>query len=288
MKLVKKNDLKLIFDDHETWSLYLQLRMKSGLGLRKLLRWIMFLRAKRIERLATRKSDHIIVTNRKCIDFYIREYNIQKNRITEIENIALQEEIDEALKSNELIHDFFKNDKRKKIVHVYRNPPMKNAKQFHRDTLTNRNYERVIAAQEKLEDWVLVLFGKPNPELEKRGVVFIEYLPRIAYLANISKGTVGINPLVVNAKTSISSQNRVFEYAKLGIRIISSKTQLLLENFEDKLIWFNPDEQLETLVGILKNIDEYPSGKELQQYSKKFRWEEEVKKIIQVYNDLLN
>lgn len=288
MKLTRKNSIKLIFDDHETWSLYLQLRMKSGLGFRKVIRWILFLRAKRIEKLASRKSDHLIVTNRKCIDFYMQEYNIQKNNITEIENIALQQEIDEALKSDELLHDFFKKDKRKKIVHVYRNPPIKNPKQFHRDILANRNYDRIIDAQEKLEDWVLVLFGKSNPELEKRGVVFIEYLPRIAYMANISKGNVGINPLVVNAKTSISSQNRIFEYAKLGVRIISTKTQLLKENFEDKLIWFNPEDDLDKLVSILENIDKYPTGKELQEFSKKFSWEEEIKKIILVYENLLN
>jgi glycosyltransferase involved in cell wall biosynthesis len=287
MKLIKKSNIKLIFDDHETWSLYLQLRMKSGLGFRKFLRWILLLRAQRIEKLAARKSDHIIVTNRKCIDFYLQKYKIRKNSITEIENIALQEEIDTALKSDDLLHDFFKKDKRKKIVHVYRSPPAKNPKQFHKDTLTNRNYNRIIDAQEKLEDWVLVLFGKRNPELEKRGVVFIEYLPRIAYLANISKGDVGINPLVVNAKTSISSQNRIFEYAKLGVRIISTRTQLLKENFEDKLIWFNPEDELDKLVSILENINKYPTGKELQEYSKKFSWEEEIKKAIKIYEALL-
>lgn len=288
MKLNRNSDIKLIFDDHETWSLYLQLRMKSGLGIRKFLRWFLYLRTKRIEKCAAAKSDHIIVTNRKCIDFYIQKYQIQEDKITEIENIALQQEIDKALKSDELIHDFFKKDKRKKIVHVYRSPPVKNSKQFHRDVLTNRNYNKIIDAQEKLDDWVLVLFGKRNPGLEKRGAVFIEYLPRIAYLANISKADVGINPLVINAKTSISSQNRIFEYAKLGVRIISTKTQLLEENFEDKLIWFNPDDHIDKLVNILENIDRYPTGEEIQNYSKKFSWEEEIKKVIQVYEILQN
>ena len=137
-----------------------------------------------------------------------------------------------------------------------------------------------------MDDWVLVLIGKRDEDLEKRGVVFIDYMPRINYLANISKANLGINPLVVNDKTKISSQNRVFEYAKLGVQVISTKTPLLEENFNQKIIWFNPDESVEKLVDILTNIENFPTGKELMEYSKQFSWETDFKEIIRIYNDL--
>ena len=92
-----------------------------------------------------------------------------------------------------------------------------------------------------------------------------------------------INSRFVNYSVNGSlkgATNRIYDLAKLGVRTISTKTPLLEENFNDKLIWFNPDDPLEKLIDILKNIDEYPTGKELQEYSKKYTWKNEVQKML--------
>lgn len=286
--LAKKTGLKLIYDDHETWSLWMKLRVKAGLSYRKILRFVLYQRVKRIEKKAAKIANHIIVTNRKCIDFYNSTYSVDRQRISEIENIALEEEIEEALANESLVNSIFTTDPRKKIVHVYRHPPKKNQKQYLQDQLINRDFSRIIEAQEKLDDWVLILIGKKNVELEKRGVIFIDHMLRVEYLANIAKADVGLNPLVINEKTSISSQNRIFEYAKLGVRIISTQTELLKENFGDLIIWFNPDDSLEKIIDILKNIDKQPTAIELKKFSEKFNWEKEMKKILAVYTTIIH
>lgn len=285
MKTAEKNKIKFIYDDHETWSLWLKLRAQKGIGLRKIIRYYNAFRVKRIERKISHKADHIFVTNVKCIPFFTK-LKVPINKISAIENIALQSEINKALQKEDIIVDFFKKDKRKKMVNVYHHAESQN-KQQKRDKTLDRNFERFVEAQEQLNDWVLVLFGNKNPELEKRGVVFIDYMPRIAYLANVAKCDIGLNPLALTEKTKISSQNRVFEFAKLGLRIISTKTPLLKDNFDDKIIWFNPNDPLDELISILTNINDYPTGEELQEYSKKFSWEKEVKKMINVYQKLL-
>ncbi|TET30711.1 MAG: hypothetical protein E3J70_03945 [Candidatus Heimdallarchaeota archaeon] len=279
-RVAKKHNLKFIYDDHETWFLWLKLRAKAGIGFRKIMRYYIAFRARWIERRIAKIADKIIVTNIKCIPYY-EKLRISGNKIISVENIVLQNEINEALRSKELVVDFFKNDERKKIVHVSHSSGY--GKQKKKDDQLDRQFDRIIEAQEKLEDWVLVLFGKKNVELEKKGVVFIDFMPRISYLANIAQADVGLNPLAITEKTFISSQNRVFEFAKLGLRIISTKTPLLQHNFDDMLIWFNPDEPTEKVIDLLQNIDSFPTGKELQEYSNKFDWENEAQKIINIY-----
>ncbi|NHK32594.1 MAG: glycosyltransferase family 4 protein [Asgard group archaeon] len=281
-RVAKKYNLKFIYDDHETWSLWLKLRAKAGIGLRKIIRYYIAIRAKKLERKIAKSADLIIVTNIKCIPFY-NELEIPKEKIISVENIALQNEIDEALNREDLIIDFFKNDKRKKIVHVYHGS--NKSRQEKRDDLLDRDFDLFVEAQNKLDDWVLVLFGKENSDLIKKGVVFLDFMPRINYLANIAKADVGLNPLTITEKTLISSQNRVFEYAKLGLRIISTKTPLLQHNFNEVLIWVNPDDPLDKIIDILQNINKFPSGKDIQDYSKKFDWENEMQKVINAYSE---
>ena len=285
-KIVKKLNIKFIFDDHETWSLWLKERAKKAIGLKnKLLRYYIYIRSIGIEKRIARMADHIIVTNVMCIPFF-KKLKIPAEKITSLENIALQSEIDQALKDKDSIADFWKTDKRKKIVHVYHRSKGRSAKQSRKDETIDRDFEVFVQAQEQLDDWVLVLFGAKDSELEKRGVVFIDFMPRISYLANVAQADLGLNPLVITPKTIISSQNRIFEYTKLGVRVISTKTPLLEQNFDDMLIWMNPDEPLEKLLKILKNIDSYPSGKDLQKYGKKFSWEKEAQKMVDAYNKL--
>lgn len=285
-KVVKKHKLKFIFDDHETWSLWLKERAKRAVGIKnRLVRSFVYLRSIGIEKKIAKMADYIIVTNVMCIPFF-KKLKIPESKIIPIENIALQSEIDLGLKSKDLVVDFFKKDKRKKIVHVYHRSKGKSTKQSRKDESIDRQFEVFVSAQEKLDDWVLVLFGEKDPDLIKRGVVFIDFMPRINYLANIACADVGLNPLIITEKTVISSQNRTFEYAKLGVRIISTKTPLLQRNFQDMIIWMNPDEPLEKLIDILNNIDQYPTGKKLQEYSKKFSWENETSPMIEVYKNL--
>ena len=173
------------------------------------------------------------------------------------------------------------------MVHTYSLAKTKKVSNGQKDKQLDREFDVFVQAQEILDDWVLVLFGKNDPELEKRGVVFIDYLPRIAYLANIAKADIGLNPLVITPKTLISSQNRTYEFAKLGVRVISSRTPLLEENFEDKMIWFNLDEPVEKLVDILQNIESYSTGLELQSFCEKYSWDNEMKKLLSKYQEYL-
>jgi len=285
-KIKEKLNLKLVYDDHETWSIWLKLRAKATQGYKRILRFYLYLKAKRIEKILAKKSEVIVVTNVKCIPFY-EKLNVPTNRIIVIENVSLKSEIDEALKREDLVIDYFKNKRRKTMVHTYSLANTDNIRKKQKDKQLDREFDVFVQAQEILDDWVLVLFGKKDPELKKRGVVFIEYLPRIAYLANIAKANIGLNPLVITPKTLISSQNRTYEYAKLGVRVISSKTALLEENFEDKMIWFNPDESVEKLVDILQNIENFPSGKELQAFCEKYSWETEMEKLLKAYQKFL-
>ncbi|MHA1354441.1 MAG: glycosyltransferase, partial [Candidatus Heimdallarchaeota archaeon] len=234
-KIKEKLKLKVVYDDHETWSIWLKLRAKATQGYKRILRFYLYLKAKRIEKILAKKSEVIVVTNVKCIPFY-EKLKVPTRRIVAIENVSLQSEIDEALKREDLVIDYFKNERRKTMVHTYSLANTDNIRKKQKDKQLDREFGVFVQAQEILDDWVLVLFGKKDPELEKRGVVFIEYLPRIAYLANIAKANIGLNPLVITPKTLISSQNRTYEYAKLGVRVISSQTALLEENFEDKMI----------------------------------------------------
>jgi glycosyltransferase involved in cell wall biosynthesis len=284
-RVAKKHNLRFVYDDHETWYLWLKLRAKTGVGFRKIIRYYIAFRAKNIEKKIANTADVIIVTNIKCIPYY-RELNIPQKRIISVENIALQKEIDEALKSEDLVIDFFKKDKRKKLIHVYHRTG--STRQERKDDLLDRDFDSFVEAQSKLDDWVLVLFGKRDKELESKGVVFIDFMPRINYLANVAKADVGLNPLSITEKTLISSQNRVFEYAKLGLRIISTKTPLLQHNFDDMLIWVNPDDPVNKIIDILQNINKYPTSKDIQDYSKKFDWEKEMQKVIDAYTKFNN
>ncbi|MHA1531361.1 MAG: glycosyltransferase [Candidatus Heimdallarchaeota archaeon] len=282
-KVAKKYNLIFIYDDHETWSIYLKEIAKAGLKLTtKILRFYIYLKSIGIERRLTRQAKHIFVTNVKCIDFFVKK-RIPQEKITAIENVVLQSEIDEALNSDHLVLDFFKTDKRMKIINIHHQATGVKANQINRDALINRKFDRFIDAAEQLDNWVLVLLGKKDPILEERGVVFFDKMPRIAYLANTVQADIGVNPLTINPKTLISSQNRIYDLAKLGVRTISTRTPLLEENFQNNLIWFNPNDPVKKLVEILQNIENYPSGKELQEYSKKFSWKNEKQKMIDVY-----
>lgn len=285
-KIKKKLNLKLVYDDHETWSIWLKLRAKASKGYKRILRFYLYFRAKKIEKILTKCSELIVVTNIKCIPFY-EKLRVPSDRIVAIENVCLQSEIDEALKSEDLVIDYFKNEKRKTMVHTYSLAKTEKVRKYQKDKQLDREFDVFIQAQEILDEWVLVLFGEKDPKLEKRGVVFIEYMPRITYLANIAKANIGLNPLVITPKTLLSSQNRTYEYAKLGVRVISARTPLLEENFDDKMIWFNLDEPVEKLVKILKNIEDYPTGQELQKFSEKWNWENEIKKLLKAYEDFL-
>ncbi|MHA1367389.1 MAG: glycosyltransferase, partial [Candidatus Heimdallarchaeota archaeon] len=283
LSVVRKLKLKFIYDDHETWSLWLRNRAEKASGFKKVLRYYLYYRAKKLEKKIPRKADLLIVTNVKCLDFY-NKLGIPSEKIITVENVALRSEIEQALKNTDLVVDFIKTDKRKKIIHTYHQLTFKDKAQASKDLHIDRIINRFVDAADELDDWVLVLFGPKNPELEKRGVVFIDYMPRVAYLANIANADVGINPLVPCERIFLTSQNRIYEYGLIGLRTISTRTPLIVEHFGDKVIWYDPDESYEKLLEILRNIDDYPSGAEFKKYCKKFSWQTEAKKMLDAYD----
>ena len=88
-KLKKKLNLKLVYDDHETWSIWLKLRAKASKGYKRILRFYLYFRAKKIEKILAKYSELIIVTNVKCVPFY-EKIKVPTERIVAMENICLQ------------------------------------------------------------------------------------------------------------------------------------------------------------------------------------------------------
>jgi len=74
----------------------------------------------------------------------------------------------------------------------------------------------------------------------------------------------------------------------LGLRIITPKAHVFYEKFGDLLIYANTTTPKDEIKRILQSIDEYPSGSEIQLFSEKYRWEDEIKKMVVEYSHLLS
>ena len=66
-----------------------------------------------------------------------------------------------------------------------------------------------------------------------------------------------------------------------------SKSVYLEDKFGDKLIWAGPETPKSKLKEILNNIDSYASKEELIELGKKYRWEDEMKALIEKYAEIL-
>ena len=272
--------VKFVYDDHEVWDIYYKLyadRTKNWL--KKIQRRYLQIIAKSLSRKIMTQADLVIFVNDYWVHYYEKK-GINVNKIISIENFPRKKDIDHALKNEIKVDDFFLKDKRRKIVTASKFAKLSD------DTL--RNIDNIAEVANELDDWVIVNFGEPDEKFDKLGVVSIGFKPRFEFIASCSMCDIILNPLILDELMHYSSPNRFFEAALLDVRIISSKVKTLMEKFNDLLIWVNTDTSKEEIKIILKNIDEYPSGKEIKKVASKFIWENEEKKLIARYNELLN
>lgn len=275
---INKN-MKFVYDDHEVWELTKKQKSENIKNpIKFLIRKKLYFDSKRISKKVMKKADLIIVVNDYWIKFYEKR-GVNPKKIITIENFPKKELIDEALSREDLIDDFFIKDPRSKVV--VSSSGAKVTADVSRNVI---NYAEAIF---ELDNWVLVIFGPKDERLEKLDAHFISYKPLIEYLSYCSKCNVTIHPALLNERSHYGSPNRIFESALLGLRIISSRAKTLVDKFNNYLIWAGPETSKEDLIKIFMNIDDYPTGKELMEYGKRFIWEDQVKKLIYRYEEIL-
>lgn len=276
---VKPKDAKFIYEDHEIWELIKKLELTERKGIIKFpLRVYQYLMAKFLSKKIMKKSDIVVVVQKYWIDFYV-DRGIKRKKIISIENFPSKDLIDEAIKRVDLVDDFILSDPRKKIVHSSKLSKVSD------DFL--RDITKFVEAVNELDDWVLVIFGSEDKIFTDLGVKFLPPRSPVEYLASSAKCDVALNPLVLNERLNFCSPNRLYESVALGLRVISTKAIAFYENFGDMLIWIGTDTPKEKIVEILKNIDDYPTGEEIKIFSKKFNWEDSVKKLVNRYEEIL-
>lgn len=276
---IKPKDMLFIYEDREIWELIKKLEWRERNSFFKWpLRIYQFIAAKRLSIRIMKKAQLNIVVQKNWIDFYEAK-GVNRETIIAIENFASSEIINEALEREDLVDDFILSDPRKKMVHSSK------ISKVSVDYLTD--IKKFVYAAQELDDWVMVVFGPEDEVYSEMGVKFLKPRPLLEYLASCSRCDVMLNPLVLNERIDFCSPNRLYEGTALGLRFISTKAQVFFENFDDMLIWIDEKTTKEEIVKILTNIDNYPTGKEIREFTKKYDWEQEIKKLIKHYNKLL-
>ena len=278
IRFIIPNSIKFVYDDHEIWE-YLRKRQVAATKniMKKLIvRVIQFL-TKKINKKITRKADMIIVINDHWIDYYQKK-GINSKKIISIENFTSKSLSKDVLESKVTIDDFFIKDKRKKIVH---------SSKLKLSAKVVRDVSNFAKAAQELDDWVMVVFSSIDEEFEKLGVKFIDPKPRMEYLASVSKCDVALNTLLLDERFHYSSSNRLYEFIALGLRVIASPAQTYIKKFGDDLIWAGTETPKEEIKEILRNIDNYTTGKDLQKFIEKYNWENEMDKLVKKYEELL-
>ena len=276
-KIIPKG-VKFIYDDHEVWELYYKLYVKRTKGLwKKIQRRYLQIISRFLSRKVMKQADLVIFVNEYWVEYY-KKRGISHSKLISVENYPLKKDIDFALSGKIVVDDFFKNDPRKKIVTASKFAKLSEG--------TLRNIDNIAEAAYELEDWVVVNFGVSEEKYEKLGVVSIGFKPRFEFIASCSMCDIILNPLVLDELMHHSSPNRFFEAALIGVRIISSEAETLVEKFDKLLIWANHNTPKEDVKKILMNIEDYPTGKEIQKAAQKFTWENEKKKLIMRYKEL--
>ncbi|NHJ48129.1 MAG: glycosyltransferase family 4 protein [Asgard group archaeon] len=277
--VIPKN-VKFTYDTHEDWELLRKRQRKVEPNFIKKLAVIFYTypSTRRATRKIAKKADLIVLTTEFSID-YFKKMGVKKENIITVENYALKEVIDKALKSKKLVDNYIKNETRKKVVHSSRR---KLSTKIVRDVAV---YAEAIA---ELDDWVMIVFGPEDEEYQKLGVKFLPPRDQIAYLACISECDVALNPLILDERTHYSSSNRIFEFVSLGLRVLSSKAKYLEKKFGDNLIWAGPESTKEEIIKILENIDDYPGKETLMSVGGKYYWEQEIMKLVDKYQQFLS
>jgi len=277
---VKPKMAKFIYEDHEIWELIKKLELKERKNILKIpIRLYQYFAAKILTKRIMKKADLVVLVQKHWIDFY-QKRGINENKMISIENFTPREIIEEAQKKKEFVDEFIKNDSRKKLVHSSKSCKPSD------DYL--RSIRIYAEATKELENWVMIIFGPKDEVFEELEVKFLPPRSYIEYLACCAECDVMINPLVLNERLNFCSPNRLYEATALGLQVISTKAQAFYENFDDLLIWIDFNTTKEDIIKILSNIDEYPSGKEIQEHTFEHHiWEKEVKKLIEKYKQLL-
>jgi glycosyltransferase involved in cell wall biosynthesis len=278
-RFIISNNMKFIYDDHEVWELLRQRQAQMTKNpFYKIIIKIVYSLTKKINKKISKKADLIVVVNKHWIEFY-KDRSTDPSKIIVVENFYSKDLIDKVLSSDIKVNEFFLKDPRKKIIHTEKNALI--------SSKVVRDVTNFVYAISELDDWVLCVFGPGDEESEKLGVKFFPPAEQLEYLASCSKCDVALNPLVLDRpRGPYSSQNRLFEFAALGLVIISSKAITLVEKFGDVIIWLNPDTSVDEIKKILVNTDKHPSKEEIKKVAQKYNWESEVKKLINAYDNL--
>ncbi|NHJ04812.1 MAG: hypothetical protein EAX90_08310 [Candidatus Heimdallarchaeota archaeon] len=280
VRFTLKKGNKFVYDDHELWELIRKIKTKNIKNpIKKIIRYFLYVSSKRINKKVMKKADLIIVVNNYWIKFYGKK-GLSEKKIITIENFPKMNLIEQALNYQEELNEFIINDQRKKIVFSSA------GSKASLDAI--RKIDIYAEAVQELSNWVMIIFGPEDEKYIKLGVHFIPPKPIVEYLANCSKCDLMLNPLILNERNHYSSINRVFEAANLGIRIITTNLKTLEEKFENKLITVPINIGKEELKQILREIDRYPTGKEISTIAKKFTWENQISILISGYDSLLN
>ncbi|MBN1328393.1 MAG: glycosyltransferase [Candidatus Heimdallarchaeota archaeon] len=279
-KIIPKNT-PFVYDEHEVWELLTKMYADRIKGiLRKLRKKYIQISTKYLTRKILKQADLVIFVNEYWVDYYANK-GFDRSKIISVENYPLEEQMKYILEANLPVDEFFTKDPRKKIVHSSKFVLLSQELQ--------RNVENIVQAVEELDDWVLVVFGPKEERFENRGVVFIPAKPRFEYLASCKFCQVALNPIVINERNHYCSPNRFYEFVKIGLRVFTPKAKTFIEKFgEDALIWVDTNCSKEEIKNILVNIEQYPTGKELQKIAEKFQWEKEVQKVVDKYANLLS
>ena len=280
VRIALPKEVKFVYDTHEDWELLRKRQRKIESNFLKKLAVIFYTYpiTRYITKKIAKKADLIVLTTKYSIPYFIK-IGINPDKIITIENFPLKSIIEKALKSKNLIDEFIRKEKRKKLIH--------SSSQVKLSSKVVRDVTVFAETINELDDWVMIVFGPEDEEFLKLNVKFLPPRDQIAYLASISECDVAINPLIVDERTNYSSPNRVFEFVSLGLKVISSKTVYLEDKFKDYLIWAGPETPKDEIKQILSNVESFHSNDELKKIGLKFIWEEEIKKLYIKYTELL-
>ncbi len=278
-RLTIPKNTKFVYDDWEVWELYRKYDFLSKKNIiKKLIRLMQYFTTKWANKKVIKKIDFMIVVN----DYWKTHYEkrgAKNNQIITLENFPSKKIIEQSLGKDELVDSFILNDTRKKIIHS--SASSKVSEDFQRD-ITN-----IVQAVSELDDWAVIIFSKPDEKFENLGVKFLQPRSLIEFLACCSRCDIALNPLILNERTHYSSPNRLFEFAVLGLKIMSSKAKTFVDKFDDSLIWVDPATPKEDIKDILIHLERYASGEEMKKLAKDFFWEKEAMKLIEKYNEML-
>lgn len=263
--LSRMNHCKFIYDSHEFATGVKELRKKRF----KRCLWAM------TEIYFAGKADAVITVNRH-LSRMLRRYR------------KLQFDPDVVMNASDLIGSV-KNDKKKagkkRIV-------------YHSALVPGRGFEKILEAVSRLEGVQLTVFGSGSSEIEfKRfagkigaDVVFAGWAEGKKLSEGLAEADAGLSLISGNCiNNRLSSANKIFDYACLGIPQVGSRHPVMRDLIEKKGVGLCADESdTESIVSAVNKIlfDEKTRGAILENLMLKkseYSWESEKKKLQALY-----